>query len=101
MSFPTAHNYVIENLMDEVFSIEKAFLNPNLLLKRLTNAEQALNELTEVLSKNEFADDIRKTEKETIALLISKIIQLEKSSQEKLSWARQFSDYLQKNTNTK
>ena len=52
MSFPTAHNYVIENLMDKVISIEKAFLNPNLLLKRLTNAEEALNELTEVLSKN-------------------------------------------------
>ena len=63
MSLPTAHNYVIENLMDKVISIEKAFLNPNLLLKRLTNAEQALNELTEVLSKNEVADDIRKTEK--------------------------------------
>ena len=101
MSFPTAHNYVIENLIDEVISIEKAFLNPSLLLKRLTNAEQALNELAEVLSKNEFADDIRKTEKETIALLISKIIQLEKSSQEKLTWAHQFSDYLQKNTSTK
>ena len=100
MSLPTAHNYVIENLMDNVISIEKSFLKPNVLLKHLTKTEQALNELTEFLSKDEFANEIRKTEKETIALLISKIIQLEKSSQEKLSWARQFSDYLQK-TNTK
>ena len=87
--------------MDNVVSIETAFLNPTLLLKHLTKTEQALNELTEVLSKNEFADEIRKTEKETIALLIRKITQLEKASQEKLSWARQFSDYLQTNINTK
>ena len=87
--------------MDNVVSIETAFLNPTLLLRHLTKTEQALNELTEVLSKNEFADEIRKTEKETIALLIRKITQLEKASQEKLSWARQFSDYLQTNINTK
>ena len=101
MFLPTAHNYVIKNLMDNVVSIETDFLNPTLLLKHLTKTEQALNELTEVLSKNEFADEIRKTEKETIALLIRKITQLEKASQEKLSWARQFSDYLQTNINTK
>ena len=101
MSLPTAHNYIIKNLMDNVVSIETAFLNPTLLLKHLTKTEQALNELTEVLSKNEFADEIRKTEKETIALLIRKITQLEKASQEKLGWARQFSDYLQTNINTK
>ena len=101
MFLPTAHNYVIKNLMDNVVSIETDFLNPTLLLKHLTKTEQALNELTEVLSKNEFADEIRKTEKETIALLIRMITQLEKASQEKLSWARQFSDYLQTNINTK
>ena len=101
MSLPTAHSYVIENLMENVLSIEKTFLKPNLLLNSLTNTEKLLNEVAEVLSKDELADEILKTEKENIILLIRKLIHLEKASKEKLSWARQFSDFLQKNINTK
>ncbi len=101
MSLPTAHSYVIENLMENVLSIEKTFLKPNLLLNSLTKTEKLLNEIAEVLSKDELADEILKTEKENIILLIRKLIHLEKTSQEKLSWARQFSDFLQKNINTK
>ena len=101
MSLPTAHSYVIENLMDNVLSIEKTFLKPNLLLNSLTKTEKSLIEVAEVLSKDELADEILKTEKENIILLIRKLIHLEKASQEKLSWARQFSDFLQKNINTK
>ena len=101
MSLPTAHSYVIENLMENVLSIEKTFLKPNLLLNSLTKTEKLLNEVAEVLSKDELADEILKTEKENIILLIRKLIHLEKTSQEKLSWARQFSDFLQKNINTK
>ena len=101
MSLPTAHSYVIENLMENVLSIEKTFLNPHLLLNSLTKTEKLLNEVAEVLSKDELADEISKTEKENILLLIRKLIHLEKASKEKLSWARQFSDFLQKNINTK
>ena len=101
MSLPTAHSYVIENLTENVLSIEKSFLKPNLLLNNLTKTEKLLNEVAEVLSKDEFADEILKTEKENIILLIRKLIHLEKTSKEKLSWARQFSDFLQKNINTK
>ena len=101
MSLPTAHSYVIENLMDNVLSIEKTFLKPNLLLDSLTKTEKLLNEIAEGLSKDELADEILKTEKENIILLIRKLIHLEKASQEKLSWAHQFSDFLQKNINTK
>ena len=101
MSLPTAHSYVIENLMENVLSIEKTFLKPNLLLNSLAKTEKELNEVEEVLSKDGFADEILKTEKEKIILLIRKLIHLEKASQEKLNWARQFSDFLQKNINTK
>ena len=101
MSLPTAHSYVIENLMENVLSIEKTFLKPNLLLNSLTKTEKLLNEVAEVLSKDELADEILKTEKENIILLLRKLIYLEKASQEKLSWARQFSGFLQKNINTK
>ena len=101
MSLPTAHSYVIESLMANVLSIEKTFLKPNLLLNSLTKTEKLLNEVAEVLSKDELADEILKTEKENIILLIRKLIHLEKVSQEKLSWACQFSDFLQKNIKTK
>jgi hypothetical protein len=101
MSLPTAHSYVIENLIENVLSIEKTFLKPNLLLNSLTKTEKSLNEVAEVLSKDEIADEILKTEKENIILLIRKLIHLEKASRDKLSWARQFSDFLQKNINTK
>ena len=101
MSLPTAHSYVFENLMENVLSVEKNFLKPNLLLNDLTKTEKALNEVAEVLSKDELADEILKTDKENIILLIRKLIHLEKASQEKLSWARQFSGFLQKNINTK
>ena len=101
MSLPTAHSYVIENLMENLLSIEKSFLKPNLLLNNLIETEKALNEVTEVLSKNEIADELVKTEKETIGLLVQKLKDLEKASKEKLSWANQFSNYLQANNNTK
>ena len=101
MSLPTAHSYVFKNLVENVLSIEKSFLEPNLLLNNLAKTEKALNEFAGVLSSNEFADKILKTEKENIILLIRKLIHLEKTSQEKLNWARQFSDFLQSNINTK
>ena len=101
MSLPTAHSYVFENLMENVLSVEKNFLTPNLLINNLTKTEKALNEVAEVLSNDEFADEILKTEKENIIMLIRKLIHLEKASQEKLSWAHKFSDFLQLNINTK
>ena len=101
MSLPTAHSYVIENLMENVLSIEENFLKPNLLLNHLAKTEKALNELKDVLSGNEFANEIAKTEKENIVLIIQKLTQLEKASQEKLGWAHQFSDFLQTNIDTK
>ena len=54
MTFSTAHSYVIETLTDNLFSIEKNFLNPNLLLKHLTKTEKALDEAVEVSNKKDF-----------------------------------------------
>ena len=101
MSLPTAHSYIIETLMENLSSIEKNFLNPNMLLKHLTKTEKVLSEMVEVLSQKDFLDEIVTTQKEDIALLVQKLAKLEKASQEKLSWASQFSDYLQSNINTK
>ena len=101
MSLPTAHRYVIESLMENLSSIEKNFLKPNMLLKHLIKTEKVLSEVAEVLSQKDFLDEIVTTQKEDIALLVQKLAKLEKASQEKLSWASQFSDYLQSNINTK
>ena len=101
MSLPTAHRYVIESLMENLSSIEKNFLKPNMLLKHLTKTEKVLSEVVDVLSQKDFLDEIVTTQKEDIALLVRKLAQLEKASQEKLNWASQFSDYLQSNINTK
>ena len=101
MSLPTAHSYVIETLMENLSSIEKNFLKPNILLKHLTKTEKVLDELVEVLSKKDFSEEIVTTQKADIVLLVQKLANLEKASQEKLDWASQFSDYLQSNVNTK
>ena len=101
MSLPTAHSYVIETLMENFSSIEKNFLKPNILLKHLTKTEKVLDELVEVLNKKDFSEEIVTTQKADIVLLVQKLANLEKASQEKLNWASQFSDYLQSNVNTK
>lgn len=101
MSLPTAHSYVIETLMENLSSIEKNFLKPNILLKHLTRTEKVLSEVVEVMSKKDFLEEIVTTQKADIVLLVQKLAKLEKASQEKLNWASQFSDYLQSNVNTK
>ena len=101
MSLPTAHSYVIETLMENLSSIEKNFLKPNILLEHLTKTEKVLDEVVEVLSKKDFLEEIVTTQKADIVLLVQKLANLEKASQEKLSWANQFSDYLQSNIDTK
>lgn len=101
MSLPTAHSYVIETLMENLSSIEKNFLKPNILLKHLTKTEKVLSEVVEVLSKKDFLEEIVKTQKADIVQLVQKLAKLEKASQEKLNWASQFSEYLQSNVNTK
>jgi predicted RNA-binding protein with EMAP domain len=101
MSLPTAHSYLIETLMENLSSVEKNFLKPNMLLKHLTKTEKVLSEVVEVLSKKDFLEEIVTTQKEDIALLVQKLAKLEKASQGKLNWASQFSDYLQLNVNTK
>ena len=99
MSLPTAHNYVIGNLMEDLVSLEKNFLQPKVLMEVLAKTEEALVEGAETLSKKEFSEEI--LDKEALKLLIDKLMLLEKASKEKLSWANNFSNYLQVNIDTK
>ena len=101
MSLPTAHNYVIKSLIENLVSLETNFLKPSILIKLLRTTELALNDFNEILSKKEFTQETLEREKENIKLIIKKLSLLEKASYEKLNWANQFSEYLQENTNTK
>ena len=101
MTLPTAHNYVIKNLTDSLVSLEKNFLKPAILIKLLSKLELSFSEFVDVLEKKEFSKEILENEKDNINLIIEKLSLLEKTSREKLSWAKQFSEYLQANTNTK
>ena len=69
--------------------------------KKAVKSPLAVNEFVDVLEKKEFSKEILENEKDNINLIIEKLSRLEKTSREKLSWAKQFSEYLQANTNTK
>ena len=101
MNLPTAHNYVIQNLIQNLVSLEANFLKPNFLLKLLNETELAMTDIIEILSKEELTHELLEKEKGNIKLIIEKLTRLEKTSHEKLNWANQFSNYLQKSINTK
>ena len=101
MALPTAHNYIIKNLIENLVSLEANFLKPNILITLLRKTELGFNEFIEFLEKKDFSKELLENEKENINLIIKKLSILEKASREKLSWANQFSEYLQAHTNTK
>ena len=101
MSLPTAHNYVIQNLIENLVSLEANFLKPDVLLKLLNKTESALADFAEILSKEELVKELLEKEKENMKLIIKKLSRLERTSHQKLNWAKQFSSYLQESINTK
>ena len=101
MSLPTAHNYVVKTMMENLISLEKNFLEPKLLVKTLVETDKALNESIEVFGNKDFSKDLLDNEKENINLLIERISILEKASQGKVNWANQFSQYLHENITRK
>ena len=101
MNLPTAQNYVIQNLIQNLVSLEANFLKPSVLLKVINKTELAMAEIVEFLSNEELSHELLEKEKENIKLIIEKLTRLEKASHEKLNWAKQFSNYLQKSINTK
>ena len=70
-------------------------------MQLLRKTELGFNEFIEVLEKEDFSQELLENEKENINLIIKKLSVLEKASREKLSWAIQFSEYLQANMATK
>ena len=73
MSLPTAHNYVVKTMMENLVSLEKNFLEPKLLMETLIETDKALNESIEVFGNKNFSEDLLENEKENINLLIERI----------------------------
>jgi hypothetical protein len=63
MNLPTAHNYVLQNLIDNLISLESNFLKPNILIQLLKKTELALAEVIETFGKKEFSQDMLEKEK--------------------------------------
>ena len=78
MALPTAHNYIIENLIENLVSLEANFLKPNILLKLLKKTELGFNEFIEFLGKEDFSQELLENEKENINLIIKKLSILER-----------------------
>ena len=101
MNLPTAHSYIIQNLIESLISLEENFLKPSIVLKLLNKIELAMGEIVGMLNKKELTQEVLEKEKDNIKLIIEQLGRLEKTSHEKLNWATQFSNYLQKSINTK
>jgi len=55
MSLPTAHNYVVKTMMENLVSLEKNFLEPKLLIETLIETDKALTESIEVFGNKNFS----------------------------------------------
>ena len=54
MSLPTAHNYVVKTMMENLLSLEKNFLEPKLLIETLIETDKVLTESIEVFGNKDF-----------------------------------------------
>ena len=73
MNLPTAQNYVIQNLIQNLVSLEANFLKPSVLLKVINKTELAMAEIVEFLSNEELSHELLEKEKENIKLIIEKL----------------------------
>ena len=59
--------------MENLSSIEKDFLKPNMLLKNLTKTEEVISDVVEVLSEKDLLEGIAVTQREEIAMLVQRL----------------------------
>jgi len=95
MSLPTAHSYILKEWKENLEAIDTDFLKPNLLIKHISNAEDALSRDSQTLRGKEFSYNLSDIERSNIAELIKKMKSLEKTANEKLNWASKFAKFLQ------
>ena len=95
MSLPTAHSYILKEWKENLQAIDADFLKPNLLIKHISKAEDALNRDSQTLRGRDFSNNISEIERSNILELIKKMKSLERTANEKLGWANKFAKFLQ------
>ena len=101
MSLPTAHNYIIEELKNNVDSIQTDFLKPKVLVQHLSKIESTLRKDIDNLDTEDFSRSIDQDQKKDLSKIIEKIIVLEKSANQKIKWATEFSRFLKIQSDSK
>ena len=95
MSLPTAHSYILKEWKENLEAIDADFLKPNLLIKHISKAEDALSRDSQTLRGREFSNNMSEIERSNIIELVKQMKSLEKSANEKLGWANEFAKFLQ------
>ena len=101
MSLPTAHNYIIEELKNNIDSIQTDFLKPKVLVQHLSKIESTLRKDIDNLDTEDFSRSIDQDQKKDLSKIIEKILVLEKSANQKIKWATEFSRFLKIQSDSK
>ena len=101
MSLPTAHSYILRELKNNINSIETDFLNPQVLVQHLSKIETTISKDIKNFDTVDFSKNIDQDEKEEISKIIEKIGILEKSANQKIKWAAEFSRFLKRQSESK
>ncbi len=101
MTLPTAHSYILKELKNNINLINEDFLKPNTLIQHLSEIETTLNKDIENLDTKDFSKNIDKNEKLEISKILQKIKVLEKSANQKIAWAKEFSKFLKRQSDSK
>ena len=101
MTLPTAHSFILKELKNNINSINEDFLKPSALIQHLSKIETTLSKDIENLDTEDFSKNIDKNEKLEISKIIQKINVLEKSANQKIAWAKEFSKFLKRQSDSK
>ena len=101
MTLPTAHSFILEELKNNINSINDDFLKPSTIIKHLSKIETTLSKDIENIDTEDFSKNIDKNVKLEISNIIQKIKVLEKSANQKIAWAKEFSKFLKRQSDSK
>ena len=101
MTLPTAHSFILKELKNNINSINEDFLKPSKLIPHLSKIETTLSKDIQNLDTADFSKNIDKNEKLEIFNCLQKIKVLEKSANQKIAWAKEFSKFLKRQSDSK
>jgi len=101
MTLPTAHSFILRELKNNINLINEDFLKPSTLIKHLSKIETTLSKDIQNLDTADFSKNIDKNEKLEISNILQKIKVLEKSANQKIAWAKEFSKFLKRQSDSK